>query len=326
MTDRSPDAAISVSGLEKSYGTVRALAGVDLEVAAGTVLGLLGPNGAGKTTIIRILTTLLRPDGGSARVAGLDVVQDAAKLRERIGLAGQYAAVDENLTGLENLTMVGRLYGKSRAAAKQRAKDLLERFELLDAARRPTKTYSGGMRRRLDLAAALVATPPVLFLDEPTTGLDPRSRLQLWETIERLVADGTTVLLTTQNLDEADRLATSIAVIDHGRVLAEGTPDELKDRVGGERVEIRLDDAACADTAARALGSITDDSPDVDGNLVTVSVRRRGGAIVEVVRRLDEVDVGIDDIVLRRPTLDDVFLALTGHAAEEAENAQEAAA
>ena len=326
MTDRSPGAAISVSGLEKSYGTVRALAGVDLEVAAGTVLGLLGPNGAGKTTIIRILTTLLRPDGGSARVAGLDVVQDAAELRERIGLAGQYAAVDENLTGLENLTMVGRLYGKSRAAAKQRARDLLERFELLDAARRPTKTYSGGMRRRLDLAAALVATPPVLFLDEPTTGLDPRSRLQLWETIERLVADGTTVLLTTQNLDEADRLATSIAVIDHGRVLAEGTPDELKDRVGGERVEIRLDDPACADTAVRALASITDDSPDVNGNLVTVSVRHRGGAIVEVVRRLDEVDVGIDDIVLRRPTLDDVFLALTGHAAEEAENAQKAAA
>ncbi len=326
MTGRSPGAAISVSGLEKSYGTVRALAGVDLEVAAGTVLGLLGPNGAGKTTIVRILTTLLKPDGGSARVAGLDVVRDAAALRERIGLAGQYAAVDENLTGLENLTMVGRLYGKSRAAAKQRAKDLLERFELLDAARRPTKTYSGGMRRRLDLAAALVATPPVLFLDEPTTGLDPRSRLQLWETIEQLVADGTTVLLTTQNLDEADRLASTIAVIDHGRVLAEGTADELKDRVGGERVEIRLDDAAYAGTAARALAAISDDSPGVEGNLVTVSVRHRGGAIVEVVRRLDEVDVGIEDIVLRRPTLDDVFLALTGHAAEEAENAQEAAA
>src|ERR1700676_4533096 len=214
--------AVSVSGLEKAYGTVRALTGVDLEVRTGTVLGLLGPNGAGKTTIIRILTTLLKPDAGSAEVDGLDVVRDAARLRERIGLAGQYAAVDENLTGLENLTMVGRLYGQSRAAAKRRGQELLERFELLDAAHRPTKTYSGGMRRRLDLAAALVAQPPVLFLDEPTTGLDPRSRLQLWETIEMLVSEGTTVLLSTQYLDEADRLADEIVVIDHGRVLAEG--------------------------------------------------------------------------------------------------------
>ena len=224
---------MSVSGLVKSYGTVRALAGVDLEVATGTVLGLLGPNGAGKTTIIRILTTLLKPDAGTARVAGLDVVEDAARLREQIGLAGQYAAVDENLTGLENLTMVGRLYGEPRATARRRGQELLERFELLGAANRTTKTYSGGMRRRLDLAAALVANPPVLFLDEPTTGLDPRSRLQLWETIERLVAEGTTVLLTTQNLDEADRLAREITVIDQGRVLAGGTPDQLKDRVGG---------------------------------------------------------------------------------------------
>ncbi len=235
--DASP-AAVSASGLEKSYGDVRALAGVDLDVDPGTVLGLLGPNGAGKTTIIRILTTLLKPDAGTARVAGLDVVRDAAQLRERIGLAGQYAAVDENLTGLENLTMVGRLYGARRAAAKRRGIELLERFELIDAAGRPTKTYSGGMRRRLDLAAALVAQPPVLFLDEPTTGLDPRSRLALWETIERLVADGTTVLLTTQYLEEADRLASEIAVIDHGRVLATGSPDELKDRVGGERLEV----------------------------------------------------------------------------------------
>ncbi len=314
--DRADGAAVSVKGLVKSYGSVHALAGVDLEVAPGTVLGLLGPNGAGKTTIIRILTTLLRPDAGSARVAGLDVVEDAAALRERIGLAGQYAAVDENLTGLENLTMVGRLYGERRAAAKRRGEELLERFDLLDAAGRPTKTYSGGMRRRLDLAAALVAKPPVLFLDEPTTGLDPRSRLQLWETIEGLVADGTTVLLTTQYLDEADRLATEIAVIDHGKVLAGGTPDELKDRVGGERLEIRLQDSAQAQRAAEALASLGDEAPNVTDDLVTVGVRHRGGAIVDAVRRLDDAAVGVEDIALRRPTLDDVFLALTGHAAE----------
>jgi ABC-2 type transport system ATP-binding protein len=301
---------------------VRALAGVDLEVAHGTVLGLLGPNGAGKTTIIRILTTLLKPDAGTARVAGLDVVNDAARLRERIGLAGQYAAVDENLTGLENLTMVGRLYGESRARAKRRGHELLERFELLDAAKRPTKTYSGGMRRRLDLAAALVAKPPVLFLDEPTTGLAPRSRLQLWETIEGLVADGTTVLLTTQYLDEADRLASEIAVIDQGRVIAEGTPDELKDRVGGERLEIRLDEAARAEAAAQALASMADEPPSVAADLVSVGVHRRGGAIVEAVRRLDEAGIGVEDIALRRPTLDDVFMSLTGHAAQADEDEQ----
>jgi ABC-2 type transport system ATP-binding protein len=324
--DRSEEAAISVSGLVKSYGAVRALAGVDLQAAPGTVLGLLGPNGAGKTTIVRILTTLLKPDGGTARVAGLDVVADAARLREQIGLAGQYAAVDENLTGLENLTMVGRLYGEPRARAKQRGQQLLERFELVDAARRTTKTYSGGMRRRLDLAAALVAEPPVLFLDEPTTGLDPRSRLQLWDTIERLVADGTTVLLTTQNLDEADRLATEIAVIDQGRVLAGGTPDELKDRVGGERLEIRLDDPASAGIAVRALASMTDEPAEIAGDLVTVGVHRRDGAIIAAVRELDQAGVGIEDIVLRRPTLDDVFLALTGHAAEAAVDDAEATA
>ncbi|MCW3028081.1 MAG: daunorubicin resistance transporter ATPase subunit [Solirubrobacterales bacterium] len=309
-----------MTGLEKSYGSVRALAGVDLEVPQGTVMGLLGPNGAGKTTIIRILTTLLKPDAGSARVAGLDVVRDAARLRERIGLAGQYAAVDENLTGLENLTMVGRLYGERRAAAKRRGEELLERFELLEAANRPTKTYSGGMRRRLDLAAALVARPPVLFLDEPTTGLDPRSRLQLWETIEGLVSEGTTVLLTTQYLDEADRLSTEIAVIDHGRVIAGGTPDELKDRVGGERLEIRLEHPAQGEIAVQALATMADDPPLADGELVTVGVHRRGGAIVEAVRRLDGTGVGVEDIALRRPTLDDVFLALTGHAAETAED------
>ncbi len=315
----APAAAISARGLRKSFGDVRALDGVDFDVAPGTVLGLLGPNGAGKTTAVRVLTTLLTPDAGSATVAGLDVVRDAAALREHIGLAGQYAAIDENLTGLENLVMVGRLYGMPRAAAKARARELLARFELDEAAGRTAKTYSGGMRRRLDLAAALVAKPPVLFLDEPTTGLDPRSRLALWTTIEELVAEGTTVLLTTQYLDEADRLADTIAVIDHGRVIAEGTPDELKDRVGGERLEVRLADPAAAPPATAALAPMSDEPPATDGALVTLTVRARTGAIVEAVRRLDDAGVGVDDLALRRPTLDDVFLALTGHAAENAD-------
>ncbi|HTA14948.1 MAG TPA: ATP-binding cassette domain-containing protein [Solirubrobacteraceae bacterium] len=314
--------AIEVRGLMKSFGDVRALDGVDLTAGQGQVLGLLGPNGAGKTTLVRVLATLLRADAGNARVLGLDVQREAAALRELIGLAGQYAAVDENLTGLENLTMVGRLYGANRSSAKARGLDLLERFDLVEAAGRPTKTYSGGMRRRLDLAAALVAKPPVLFLDEPTTGLDPRSRLSLWAVIEGLVAEGTTVLLTTQYLDEADRLADTIAVIDHGRLIAEGTSDQLKDRLGGERLEVSLDQDADPEVAVRALAPMSDELPTAEVRLVRVGVRERDGAIVEAVRRLSEADVGVDDLALRRPTLDDVFLALTGHAAEEVAETQ----
>jgi ABC-2 type transport system ATP-binding protein len=312
------DAAIQAEGLRKSYGDVQALAGVDLEALPGTVLGLLGPNGAGKTTAVRILTTLLAPDGGTARVVGLDVVRDAAALRAKIGLAGQYAAVDDNLTGRENLEMVGRLYHMGRTASLARADELLERFDLTDAARRPVRTYSGGMRRRLDLAAALVARPPVLFLDEPTTGLDPRSRIGLWETIEARVAAGTTVLLTTQYLDEADRLADRIAVIDRGRVIAEGTSDELKDRVGGEWLEVTLDNPGNIEPAISALAPMVDDRPKCDGVLLHLPISSARGAIAEAVRRLDGAGVGIDDIYVRRPTLDDVFLELTGHTAEEA--------
>jgi ABC-2 type transport system ATP-binding protein len=307
--------AISVRGLVKSFGKVRALDGIDLTVPRGTVLGVLGPNGAGKTTTVRILATLLKPDAGSARVAGLDVVRDAGALRAQIGLAGQYAAVDEHLTGEENLVMVGRLYGMNRKAATTRARQLLERFQLTDAAERVAKTYSGGMRRRLDLAAALVAKPPVLFLDEPTTGLDPRSRVDLWETIEDLVAEGTTVLLTTQYLDEAERLADRIAVIDRGTVIADGTADELKDRVGGERLEVHLTDRADAARAAEALAPMAGEPPQIEEETVRVPVEQRNGAIMEAVRRLDDAGVGVEDLGVRRPTLDEVFLSLTGHEA-----------
>ena len=316
MTDAP---AISVRGLAKSFGKVAALQDVTFQAPAGTVLGLLGPNGAGKTTAVRILTTLLKPDAGEVRVAGLDVLADAVELRSRIGLAGQYAAVDENLTGAENLTMVGRLYGEGRPAAKRRAADLLERFSLSDAAKRPAKTYSGGMRRRLDLAAALVAKPPVLFLDEPTTGLDPRSRLDLWGTIEELVGEGTTVLLTTQYLDEADRLADSIAVIDRGRVIADGTPDALKSKVGGERLEVRLGEGRSAEDAVAALAPMSDETPRSEGGVVRVALRQRAGAIVEAVQRLGEAGLEPEDLTVSRPTLDDVFLTLTGRAAEPTE-------
>ncbi len=311
--------AVLAQGLVKRYKEVRALDGLDLRVPEGTVLGVLGPNGAGKTTAVRILTTLLRPDAGTATVAGVDVVAAPDEVRKRIGLSGQYAAVDEYLTGYENLDMVGRLYRLGRARSRTRARELLARFRLDEAADRPVKTYSGGMRRRLDLAGALVAEPRVLFLDEPTTGLDPRSRDDMWNVITELVAGGTSLLLTTQYMEEAERLADSIVVIDHGRVIAGGTADELKSQVGGERLELVVADAARLGQAREVLAAVGSGETVVDDHTrrLTVPVLGGSGALVEALRRLDAAGVDVQDVGLRRPTLDDVFLTLTGRPSED---------
>ena len=321
MTD-----AILAEGLVKRYKDVTALDGVDLRVPEGSVLAMLGPNGAGKTTAVKILTTLILADEGRAEVAGIDVADDPRGVRRKIGVSGQYAAVDEYLTGFENLEMVGRLYHLRRREAADRARELLAAFSLEDAADRPAKTYSGGMQRRLDLAGALVARPPVLFLDEPTTGLDPRSRTEMWHILQELVSGGTTLLLTTQYLEEADLLADNIVVIDQGRVIAEGTSDVLKSQVGGERLEITVNDEAQVQTAVAAVAPFATGEVAVETERRSIVVPVAGGAAVlaDALRRLDAQGVPVDDVGLRRPTLDDVFLSLTGHAAEAEPEKEEA--
>ena len=313
MTD-----VIEAEGLTKRFGTTQALAGVDFAAPAGKVLALLGPNGAGKTTAVRILSTLLRPDGGRARIAGYDVVDQAVEVRQLIALTGQFASVDDELTGTENLIMIGRLLGLSRLTARGRAREMIERFELTDAAKRAVKTYSGGMRRRLDLAASLLGDPDVLFLDEPTTGLDPRARNQVWETIRRVVADGATVLLTTQYLDEADELADQIVVIDHGLVVADGTPAELKARIGGQTLVVRAADRAHAEPVAAVVAEITGVRPDVHGDTGLVLAAAGDPAMLSaLVRRLDEAGIVAAELGLRLPSLDEVFLTLTGRPAQD---------
>lgn len=311
---------IEAYGLHKRYGEVVALDGLDLTVDEGSVLALLGPNGAGKTTAVSILTTLLDPDQGTARVAGADVLAEPDEVRKRIGLSGQYAAVDEHLTGFENLDMIGRLYHLGRTRSRSRSRELLERFDLADAGDRPVKTYSGGMRRRLDLAGALVAEPPVLFLDEPTTGLDPRSRTDLWEVIRDLVRRGSTLMLSTQYLEEADELADDIIVIDHGREIAHGTSDELKNMVGGERIEVTLAPESDVDYARRILAAFAVGDIRINERTHSLTVPTSGGAstLTEALRRLDNEGVPVRDVGLRRPTLNDVFLSLTGRVADEA--------
>ncbi|MEU4368736.1 ATP-binding cassette domain-containing protein [Micromonospora chersina] len=309
--------AIRAEGLVRRFGATTALAGVDLAVPTGTVFGLLGPNGAGKTTAVRVLATLLAADEGHATVGGYDVRRDAHRVRQLIGLTGQYASVDENLTGTENLLLIGRLLGLSRSDARARARALLADFQLTDAAERAAKTYSGGMRRRLDLAASLVGRPQVLFLDEPTTGLDPRSRNELWDVVRTLVGDGVTVLLTTQYLEEADQLAGEIAVVDHGRVIAQGTPEELKAKVGGQVLAVRPADPADLPTVLAVTGEVTRATPEVAQQTVTVGVSDPE-VLPAVVRRLDDAGVRVAELALRGSSLDEVFLSLTGHRAEEA--------
>jgi oleandomycin transport system ATP-binding protein len=319
------DHAIWAEGLVKRFGETTALDGVDLVVRKGTVLGLLGPNGAGKTTAVRVLSTLLEPDAGRATVGGYDVVRDAHQVRQLLGLTGQYAAVDEMLTGTENLLLIGRLLGMPRKDAKARARELLADFGLADAADRATKTYSGGMRRRLDLAASLVGQPPMLFLDEPTTGLDPRARLELWQLIRRLVSGGVTVLLTTQYLDEADELADEVVVIDHGRVIASGTPDELKAKTGSQTLAVRPEDDAHQPEVISVVRDLTHTDPDVHGTLVTAPVTDPH-LLSAVVRRLDDAGVVLTELTLRNSSLNEVFLSLTGHPAEEDDQTEESLA